>query len=192
MQEKMKKIIAIVGMPGAGKSEAAAYFKKKNIPVVRFGDLAEETLKQEGLSVTPENERAVRERLRKELGMEAFAIKAKPKIDALLAENELVVLDGLYSWEEYVYLIKYFPDMVLVHIYASPRVRYARLSKRAVRPLSPDQARARDMAEIEHLHKAGPIVIADYLIMNEKGIDSLNDELRVFLDNLVAGKEMSN
>lgn len=183
----MKKIIAIVGMPGAGKSEAAAYFKSKNIPVVRFGDLAEETLKQEGLSVTPDNERKVRERLRKELGMEAFAIKARPKIEALLSENEMVVLDGLYSWEEYVYLIKYFPDMVLVHIYASPKVRYERLSKRAIRPLSPEQARVRDMAEIEHLHKAGPIVIADFLINNEKDIDSLNGELRIFLDNLAVG-----
>lgn len=180
----MKKIIAIVGMPGAGKSEAAAFFKNKNIPVVRFGDLAEETLKQEGLDVTPENERKVRERLRKEYGMEAFAIKARPKIEMLLSENELVVLDGLYSWEEYVYLIKYFPDMVLVHIYASPKVRYERLSKRAVRPLNPDQARARDMAEIEHLHKAGPIVIADYLINNENGIEDLHENLESFIKKI--------
>lgn len=177
----MNKIIAIVGMPGSGKSEAAAFFKKNNLPVVRFGDLTEETLKEEGLALTAENERAVREKLRKEFGMEAFAIKAKPKIEKLLGESEIVILDGLYSWEEYVYLIKYFPGMLLLHIYASPKVRYDRLGKRKIRPLSVEEARARDMAEVEHLHKAGPIVIADYMIKNEGDIEGLRVQLEKFM-----------
>lgn len=180
----MKKIIAIVGMPGSGKSEAASFFRNKNIPVIRLGDLTEETIRKKGISLIPENEKSVRENLRKELGMEAFAIKAKPKIDATLENNNTVVLDGLYSWEEYMYLIKYFPQLMLLHIFAGPQTRYSRLAKRPVRPLTAEEARARDIAEIENLHKAGPIAIADYIVKNETTIERLNAELEeLFREN---------
>src|SRR3989339_1731240 len=92
-------ILAIVGMPGAGKSVAAEYFSKKSYPVVRFGAVTDEGLKTEGLEINPENEKAFREKLRQELGMAAYAIKVEPLISAALAKANLVILDGLYSWE---------------------------------------------------------------------------------------------
>ena len=48
--------------------------------------------------------------------MGAYAIKAKPKIDELLNKNECIVIDGLYSWEEYTYLKKHFPFLKLILI----------------------------------------------------------------------------
>ena len=39
--------------------------------------------------------------LRKELGMAAYAILNRPRIDTAL-EKSNVVADGLYSWEEYL------------------------------------------------------------------------------------------
>lgn len=180
----MKHIIAIVGMPGAGKSAAAAFCQNKQIPIIRFGDLTEETIREKGLPLNPENEKSVREDLRRELGMEAYAIKAKPRIEAALEKNPVVVLDGLYSWEEYVYLIKFFPQLKLLHVFANPQLRYSRLAKRLVRPLTIDEARARDIAEVENLHKGGPIAIADYLIKNEAGVDEFNEELEIFLNKI--------
>ena len=99
-----KTIIAIVGMPGAGKSISCDFFQKKGYPVLRFGDQTDIGLKEQGLPLTQENEQPYRENLRKELGMAAYAIKIKPRIDKTLETENLVVLDGLYSWEEYLFL----------------------------------------------------------------------------------------
>lgn len=173
-----------MGMPGAGKSEAAEFFSKKEIPIVRFGDLTDEVVKGKGLPFTPDNERLVREELRKELGMAAYAIKAKPKIEAQLENHTTVVLDGLYSWEEYILLKKCFPNLLLLHIYANPKLRYSRLSKRRIRPLSPEQARKRDVFELENLNKGGPIAIADHLIKNETSVEDLHRQLDDFLKNV--------
>lgn len=177
----MKQIIAIVGMAGAGKSAACEFFKKRNIPVLRFGDLTEEIIKEKGLELNPQNERKVREQLRDEQGMGAYAVAAKPKIEELVEKNPLVVLDGLYSWEEYIYLIRYFSGLQLLHIYAPSALRYERLSKRAVRPLTAKEARERDFAEIESLNKGGPIAIADYMVRNEEGVNKLHADLGEFL-----------
>lgn len=161
-----KLILTFVGMPGGGKTETTLYIQKKNIPFVRFGEITDEGVKALGLSLTQENERAFREKLRQELGMGAYAIKAKPKIDELLSKHEVIVIDGLYSWEEYTFLKKEFPGLILIHIFAEPSIRYQRLSTRPVRPLSFEESRIRDIAELEKLNKGGPIAIADYLIEN--------------------------
>lgn len=179
-----RRLIAIVGMPGAGKSEAAAFLKNNGIPVLRFGDQTDIGLKELGLPRTEQNERMYREQIRKELGMAAMAIKIEPRINALPPENTVVVLDGLYSWEEYVYLIKKFPHLEVLCIYAAPKVRYERLSSRSVRPLTPDEARSRDIAELENLNKGGPIALADHLIVNESDLTALEHELSLFMKGL--------
>lgn len=161
-----KRILAFVGMPGAGKSEAVSYVQEQGIPFFRFGQITEDGVRSMGLAINPENERMVREKLRNEQGMGVMAILAKPKIDALLADNDTVAIDGLYSWDEYILLKRQFSGLILIHVCAEPVIRYERLSKRPVRPLSFAQSRERDIAEIEKLDKGGPIAIADYLIEN--------------------------
>nr|AQS30765.1 hypothetical protein [uncultured bacterium] len=95
-----------------------------------------------------------------------------------------MVLDGLYSWEEYLYLKQAFPGLILLAVYAKPPVRYARLSSRAVRPLQPDQARLRDMAELENLNKGGPIALSDFLVQNNSTLDRFHGQLRSILNEL--------
>ncbi len=164
-------------MAGAGKSEACAYLASKDYPVLRFGDETDRGLRLQGLTLKEENERKYRENLRKELGMAAYAIKIEPRIKEGLTKNQTVVLDGLYSWEEYLYLMPKFPQLKLLAIYARPEVRYQRLAIRSVRQLTPEQARQRDIAEIEEIHKAGPIALADYLVDNNGSLDSLHRQL---------------
>lgn len=163
-----KTLIAYVGMPGSGKSEAVRYIQKKGFPFVRFGDITEEKLKEQNRAITPENEKSAREALRHEFGMDVYAAMSKAKIDKLFALHETVVIDGLYSWEEYVFLKKAFPKLILVYIFARPSIRYQRLAKRKVRPLTEEQARLRDVLEIEKLNKGGPIAIADFVIDNSE------------------------
>lgn len=176
----MKLVIAIVGMAGAGKTRAATFLSDKGFEVFRFGSIIDDGLKEEGLEWTAENNAYYREKIRKDLGMAAVAIKMMPKIRKAIEENKKIVLDGLYSWEEYVYLKKEIPDLFLLCIYASPKIRYERLSVRKERSFTPEESRQRDVSELD-LNKGGPIAIADYLIKNEDTKESFQQELEKFL-----------
>lgn len=186
-ENSKKVILALVGMPGAGKTEASSYLQKKDIPFVRFGKITEDEVLRLKLPLTQENERFAREKIRKEEGMGAYAFRAKPRIDELLKTHNILVIDGLYSWEEYAFLKKEFSALLLIHIYAEPQKRYERLLKRPIRALSREELRLRDIAEIEKLNKGGPIAIADYMIENNsddtsnlyKKLDSLLNRLGI-------------
>lgn len=173
-------IIAIVGMTGAGKSEAAEFFVSKNIDVVRFGAVIDDGIRKEGLPWTPENNVYYRKKIRQEYGMAAPAILSLPKIEAVLKEKQKVILDGLYSWEEYIFLKEKFPSLILLCIYAQPVIRYERLSNRPERKFSKADARRRDITEIEDVNKGGPIAISDYLIKNESSKENFLQELEKF------------
>lgn len=188
-----KYIIALVGLPGSGKSKAADFFKQKNIPVIRFGEITDEALKLKKLSSTEKNEKAFRESLRKELGMAAFAIKNEAKIREKLKTSDIVILDGLRSWEEYVYLKKKFiphhygagfTNLSLLAIYASPHIRHQRLKQRSVRSFSIEEAKSRDIAEIENLRIAPTIAMSDHLIKNETTLEDINQQLKTFLQEI--------
>ena len=129
------------------------------------------------MPLTEENERPVRERIRQENGMAAYAKLSVPKIDdALKARN--VVVDGLYSWEEYIYLKDYYKDrFMIVAVWASPEDRYRRLGNRKTRPLTLQQAVSRDRAEIENLNKGGPICMADFTMLNNGSIGDLKKQV---------------
>lgn len=172
-------------MPGAGKSETISYIKSKGIPCVRFGQLTDEGLSKDGLPVTPENEQKFREKLRVEFGMAAYAIQSKPKIDAALAKNKIVAIDGLYSWEEYLYLKQQYNNLILMAVVTDAKKRYTRLSNREIRPLSHEEAQLRDIAEIEKLNKGGPIAIADsYIENNDDDKQVLYSKIDVVLEKI--------
>ena len=139
------KVVSIVGMAGSGKSEVAGVFERKGFEKIRFGDITDEEIKKRGLELNEENERHVRQQLRKEHGMAAYAKLNLPKIDALLKSADVVV-DGLYSWEEYTLLkSRYGDNFHVVAVWASPKTRYGRLAKRLIRPLTPEEAASVDL-----------------------------------------------
>ncbi len=182
----MVKILALLGMPGSGKSVAAKYLNDNfGFPVIRLGELTERTLKEQDLELNEQNERFVREELRREHGMGVFAKLNMPLIEKASKNSAVVVIDGLYSTEEYKYFISEFgDDLVTVAIYASPKIRYARLKKRKIRPLDEKEARVRDFAEIENSSKGGPIAIANHTIINTGIIDALKRELSDIVDEI--------
>jgi dephospho-CoA kinase len=170
------KIVSIVGMAGSGKSEVAEVFERNGFKKIRFGDITDEEIKKRGLGLNEENERHVRQQLRKEYGMAAYAKLNLPKIDALLKSSDVVV-DGLYSWEEYTLLkSRYGDNFHVVAVWASPKTRYGRLAKRLIRPLTSEEAASRDVAEVENTNKGGPIAMADFTIMNESSLGDLEKE----------------
>ena len=171
------RIVALVGMCGAGKSVVCEMFESAGWQKVYFGGVTMEELEKAGLEKNEKNEREVRERLRREYGSAAFAILLKPKIKQKL-EKSNVVLDGLYSWSEYKCLKDEFGDTLEVLAVVTDRaIRYSRLAKRAGRPLTADEASSRDWAEIEKLEKGGPISIADHYVLNNGDIEVVRTEV---------------
>jgi len=170
------KVVAIVGMAGAGKSEVARVFEEQGFKTVRFGDITDEELKNRGLEANEGNERCIREQLRKKHGMAAYAKLNLPRIDSSLKSSN-VVLDGLYSWEEYILLKEYYGgQFTTVAVWASPATRHGRLAHRTERALTLEEAANRDKSEIENINKGGPIAMADFTIVNEASLEELEKE----------------
>lgn len=180
------KIVAIVGMCGSGKSIATNVFCERGWEKVYFGGLTMDKLEEMGLAKTEANEKMVRENLRKEHGPGAFAKLLLPKIEKLAKESH-TVLDGLYSWSEYKELTEYFGDNLSVLAVVTNRpVRYERLTTREIRPLTNDEAKSRDFAEIEKIEKGGPIAIADYFVLNNGDMDAFETELNKIIDEITS------
>ncbi len=178
----MGKIIAIVGMCGSGKSVACDYLENLGYKKVYFGGVTMDKLKEIGLEITPDNEKMMREKLRQDLGMGAYAKVLLPKIKELSINNN-VVLDGLYSWDELVILNNEF-KMTTIAVVEDKKLRYERLEKRVVRPFSKSDAIKRDISEIENIAKAGPIAYADYYIFNNSTINDFHNRLAEILSDL--------
>ena len=167
------KVVSIVGMAGAGKSEVASLFEENGFAKIRFGDVTDEEVAKRGLELNEENERRIRELLRREQGMAAYAKLNLPRIDSALKNGD-VVIDGLYSWEEYTFLKTYYgKGFYVVAVWASPEIRYARLTGRLDRSLTLEEATSRDKAEIENTNKGGPIAMADFTVINGSSLENL-------------------
>ena len=145
-----------------------------------------EKLKELGLEVNPENEKMIRENIRKELGMAAYAITLLPRIKEYSKTNN-VVLDGVYSWDEVKVLKDELGDKLkIISVVVDKEIRYKRLEIREIRPLTRIEANNRDISEIENLAKGGPIGYADYFIFNNGTID----EYKTRLDEII--KDVDN
>jgi len=179
------KVVSVVGMAGAGKSEVARLFEESGFIRIRFGDVTDEEIKKRGLELNENNERYIRELLRKEHGMAAYAKLNLPRIDEVSKYSDIVI-DGLYSWEEYTFLKAHYngKDFYVVAVWASPKIRHKRLLQRPERPLTLEEAISRDKEEIEDINKGGPIAIADFTIINESSLENLRKETRRIISRL--------
>lgn len=182
----MHKLVCITGLTGSGKSVASDYFVRKGFSFLRFGQITLDEIKRLGLEPNEQNERPIREGFRKKYGMAAFAILNLPKLKMLLKKGNTLG-DGLYSFEEYKVLKKEFSNnFITIAVYAPPKLRYERLTKRKLtkkdkdlrhRPATKDAAESRDFAELENLNKGGTIAMANYTVINTKDIKYFNKQL---------------
>lgn len=171
-----KKVIAFVGMPGAGKSMAVDYLKSKGLPSYYMGGIVTiDEMQKRGLDLNEQNEKLIREDLRAKEGMGVMAKRTIPKLEEFFAEgHKIVVADGLYSWSEYKIFKEKFGDAAIIIAITAPRkLRHERLANRPHRPLTDIEVTSREYAEIENIEKGGPIANADYTIVNNSTPEAL-------------------
>ena len=179
----MKKLIAVIGMSGTGKSVATTYLEDQGYKKIYFGGVICNTLKEKGIEVTPDNEKKLREDLRKEHGMGVVAKILLPEIEEAYKAGD-TVLDGLYSWDEYLILKDKFKDLKLICVCTDKKIRYNRVSNRPDRPFNHEDIIKRDISEIENAAKGGPIAFADYYILNNGDLNAFYKRLEEILDEI--------
>ncbi len=175
------KIIAFVGWPASGKSEAASVSRNLNIPVVSMGDVVREETARRGLPPTDENIGGTGTNLRKEKGMDVIARRCVPKIRSINAP--VIVVDGTRNIDEVEYFKKQFGnEFLLIAIQAPLEVRFERVKKRS---RSDDMTRIGDLKKRDErergwgLDKA--IEIADVTINNTGTIEKFRKEIEKLL-----------
>ncbi len=65
---EMPRALALVGMPGAGKTLCARHLEMRGFFQFRFGKIVVDEVLRRGLVINPENERIVREEFRNKEG----------------------------------------------------------------------------------------------------------------------------
>ncbi|HET8848092.1 MAG TPA: AAA family ATPase [Nitrososphaeraceae archaeon] len=126
-------IVALTGMPGAGKTTVANYLAQKGIPLLIMGDVVREAAQNEGLEPTSDNLAKLMIRLREKDGPEAIAHLIANKIKNMKKEDNefgVVIVDGIRSMAE-IQVLKDVGNIKLLAIHGSIITRYSHIRERA-------------------------------------------------------------
>ncbi|HKM79196.1 MAG TPA: AAA family ATPase, partial [Candidatus Bathyarchaeia archaeon] len=116
-----RKVIAISGMPGAGKGVASQAGEELGLQVFVLGDVIREETERRGLDPTPQNMGSVMLAVRASEGPGVVAKRLLPKIDG--SQSSTVIVEGIRSLQE-LNELKTRYQVILVAIHASPRTRF--------------------------------------------------------------------
>jgi dephospho-CoA kinase len=135
------RIIAFVGMPASGKSEASKIASEMGIPVVNMGDVIRKEVLRLGLEPTDASTGMVATELRKREGMDAVAKRCVSQIRK--SGTSLVVVDGVRGIAELECFRREFgKNFILIAIYTPLDIRFGRVQHRG---------RSDDMDQIDGL-----------------------------------------
>jgi len=177
-----KRVIVIVGMPGAGKSLASHVAKGFGMPVFVSGDVIRNEAMKRGLTPNKRNLGRLMLELRKSEGMGAVAGRLVPLIEKSSRNNS--VYEGARSMEEVEELARHYHVSVIA-IHASPETRFQRLlkRKRGDRPRTRSDFVERDKRELS-VGVGRIISLADRMVENEESIPALERRMRRVLRTL--------
>ncbi|MDA4123107.1 MAG: AAA family ATPase [Thaumarchaeota archaeon] len=159
-------ILAITGMPGAGKTTASQALETMGLKRIAMGDMIREETKRRGLHPDDKNMGMVMRDVREKYGPGAVAELCLQRIEPMKNEKVMVV-DGVRSAVE-VDVFKRAGEVKLLAIHASRERRFALLTKRKRTddPLDIKSFDARDDRELS-IGIGGAIALADEVISNE-------------------------
>lgn len=162
-------IVALTGMPGAGKTTVARYLSQKGIPLLIMGDVVREVADIDGLEPTSDNLAKLMLRLRKKSGPEAIAHLIVDKIKLMKKKDKklsVVIVDGIRSMAE-VQVLRSIGTVKLLAIHGSTLTRYTHVKERSRSdvPSTIDEFDKRDKIEME-VGISNAIALADESISN--------------------------
>ena len=181
-------VIGIVGLPGSGKSEAAAVARELEVPVVTMGDVIRAECRDRGLDPAEHHGRVARA-LREEDGPGAIAERSLPVIEEALADAETVLVDGIRSDVEAERFEAAFGEsFTLVAIEAPFGMRAARVDARGRDTPATEggeSLRARDERELG-FGMGEAIERADVTVENTGTLEAFHDRMRTLLSESAA------
>jgi len=179
---EQKTVIAISGMPGAGKGIASQAAQELGLQVLVLGDVIREETERRGLEPTPKNVGSVMLQLRKDEGPAVVAKRLVPEIEA--SRSQMLVVEGVRSEDELLELKSKF-HVVTVAIHASPKTRFQRLLSRGRSddPKTWEPFYERDSREL-NVGLGHVIALADVVLVNEGTIDQLQSSFKTALSKL--------
>ncbi len=169
------KVMAICGLPGAGKSTAIDAIKDLGV-VITMGDVIRKEAKKRNVEPTGENLGKIAKELREKGGPEIIAQKCVDLIKTL--STNIILIDGVRSFSEVNEFRKSW-KFPLIAIKIDEKERFKRLSERARcdDPKTLEDLKKRDKREIDFgLDEV--VNKADYTIMNASTIGELRKKTR--------------
>jgi len=176
-------VIGVVGLPGSGKSEAAAVARELDVPVVTMGDVIREACRDRGLDPATHHGE-VAKALREENGPAAIAERSLPLIEDALAEADTVLVDGIRSDVEVAAFEDAFgEEFFLLAVEAPFDVRAERLDLRGRDASSEEGGESladRDARELD-FGMGAAIDDADVTIRNTDSLEAFHERVRRLL-----------
>jgi dephospho-CoA kinase len=173
-------LIAVCGLAGAGKTTTVDVLEHLGKGTrVYVGAFVTAEVESRSLPATPENERQVRDELRRAGGMDALAKRAWPTVEAILDAGRVALVDALYCVEEFeFYRARCANKLVRIAIETEKQERERRLAIRASRPLDADALTKRDAFELDGLGLARVMAEAEHSINNNGPLHALENALK--------------
>lgn len=174
--KKEVKIIGLTGTNGAGKGEAAAFFKKKGYVYFSLSDLLREELQKKGKQVTRDNLIEIGNNLRKKFSPDILAKRVMKKI------KSIAVIDSIRNPREIEYLKKQ-KNFILLSLDAPVELRYERVKKRGRDESATTlqefiEKEANEMTKQEkHQQLQNCMKLADYSVINDGTLENLHKKL---------------
>jgi dephospho-CoA kinase len=179
------RVIATVGLPGSGKSEAAAVAREMGIPVVTMGDVIRAECRDRGLDPATHHGE-VAKALRAERGPGAIAERSLPIIEERVAETDAdtVLIDGVRSDTEADRFEDAFGEAFsLLSIEAPFDVRAERVATRGRD--TPSEEGGESLQERDARERGfgmdDAISRADYTISNTESLDAFRERIETVL-----------
>jgi dephospho-CoA kinase len=176
-------VIGTVGLPGSGKSEAAAVARELEFPVVTMGDVIRQACRDRGLDPATHHGE-VAKALREEDGPDAIAQASLPMIEDHLEDSDTVVVDGIRSDVEVERFVEAFGDeFVLVEITAPDEERAERLDLRGRDATAEEGGESIDERDERELGfgMGEAMEMADATVHNDGSLEEFHEQIRQLL-----------
>ena len=181
----MKKVIGIVGMPGAGKSTAIKIGSDFG-EIIVMGNIVREETKLRGLDITSQNLGKIAKKLREEEGNDVIAQRCIKKITQ--SSNNFLILDGIRSMHEVkLFQKKIHLEIIAIEVPDNIRHDWLKNRGRADDSISIEKILARDKREIEFGIR-DVIKNADFSIDNIGDIEELRNKCKNTFELIINDK----